>query len=79
MTHDPKIDIKYRVECRTSLGVRASEFDGINDSRLEAVAYELVKEYVASEIFIYIENLPRVAAEIREALRLRKQEDEKSE
>ncbi|HEY1806047.1 MAG TPA: hypothetical protein VGG45_16355 [Terracidiphilus sp.] len=76
MSYNPKIEIKYRIECRTSLGVRASEFDDTGDAHLESVAYDLVKEYVASEISIYIENLPRVVAEIREALRLRKEEED---
>lgn len=79
MIHDPRIEIKYRVECRTSLGVRASEFDYTHDVDLEDDVAEMVKEYIRTEMSIYIENLPRVVAEIREALRLRKLEDEEAD
>lgn len=75
MTYNPKIEIKYRVECRTSLGVRASEFDDADDAGLRFAVLELVKEYVRAEMSIYIENLPRVVAEIREALGVRKEEE----
>lgn len=80
MSHDPLIDIEYRIEYRGHYGANASEFDACpDDEALEEQIREWIDGVAKANLCLHVENLPRVVAEIREALRVRKLEEEEAD
>lgn len=75
MSHDPKIQVECEIEYKGRFFVNVSEFEGYAEDDIESALQDYAEELMIANLSVHIENLPRVVAEIREALGVRKEEE----
>lgn len=66
----PKVTINYELEYKGRFSVAADAFDGIPLNAIEREVRRFIKDDMAANVTVHIENMPAILAEITEGLKL---------